>query len=144
LADSVSDSIVVNATPDEIMEVIADFDAYPQWQDEVKEVEILETDDDGWGTRVRFVITTKIATARYVLDYTYTDDAMRWTLVEGHNVKRNDGEYRLVDNGDGTTEVHYDLTLESPIKVPGVVKRQLEKRVINTALGALKKRVESS
>jgi uncharacterized membrane protein len=141
VADVVSDSIVINADPDTIMEVIADFEAYPDWQDEIKEAEILETDDDGWGTRVRYRVSTKVAQARYVLDYTYTDDAMRWTLVEGDNVKRNDGEYHLADQGDGSTEVSYELVLESPIKVPGVVKRQLERRVVATALGALKKRV---
>ncbi len=144
MADVVSDSTVINADPDSIMDVIADFESYPEWQDEVQEVEVLQTDDDGWATRVRFLVAAKLGKAGYVLDYSYAPDSMRWELVESDTLKRNDGLYRLTDRGDGTTEVRYELALEAAMKVPGMVKRQVEKRIISTALGALKRRVEGA
>ena len=144
MTDVVNDSIVVNADPDSVMDVIADFDSYTQWQDEIKEVEILETDEDGWGTKVRFRVDAMIAQVNYVLAYTYEDNAMRWTMVEGDKVKRNDGSYELTDQGDGTTLVSYNLEVEPGIKVPSMVRKQAEKRIANAALKALKRRVESS
>jgi ribosome-associated toxin RatA of RatAB toxin-antitoxin module len=144
VADVVRDSIVISADPDSIMDVIADYEAYPEWQDEIKEAEILETDDDGWGTQVRFKVDATIAVVNYVLAYTYTDTSLRWTMVEGDKVKRNEGSYELTDQGDGTTLVSYDLEVEPGIKVPSMLRKQASKRIVRTALEGLKRRVESS
>ena len=143
MVESLSDSIVVNADSDTIMDVIADFDAYPEWQDEIKEVEVLVTDADGWGTRVRFKVDAMITEANYVLDYTYEDAAMRWTMVEADKLKSQAGSYELTDQGDGTTLVTYNLELEPAIKVPSMIRKQGTKRIANAALKSLKRRVES-
>ncbi|MBA2528942.1 MAG: SRPBCC family protein [Euzebyales bacterium] len=143
MTDAVRNRITVAAEPDAIMEVIADFEAYPQWQADVREVEVLETDDDGWPTRARFVVDARVVTARYTLAYTYTDDTMRWSLVEGEGLRRNDGAYRLSDNGDGTTDVTYELEVEPTVRVPGVVRRQVAARIVDVALEGMKRRVES-
>jgi ribosome-associated toxin RatA of RatAB toxin-antitoxin module len=144
VADVVRDSIVITADPDSIMDVIADYEAYPEWQDEIKEAEILATDDDGWGTEVRFKVDATIAVVNYTLSYTYTDTSLRWTMVEGDKVKRNEGSYELTDQGDGTTLVEYDLEVEPGIKVPSMLRKQASKRIVRTALEGLKRRVESS
>lgn len=143
MVDSLSDSIVVNADPDTIMDVIADFEAYPEWQDEVKEVEILDTDSDGWATQVRFKVDAMITEANYVLAYTYEDTAMRWTMVEADKLKSQEGSYELTDQGDGTTLVTYNLELEPAIKVPSMIRKQGTKRIANAALKSLKRRVET-
>ena len=143
MADVVRDSIVIAADPDSIMDVIADYEAYPEWQDEIKEVEILATDDDGWGTQVRFKVDATIAVVNYVLGYEYTDTSVRWTMVEGDKVKRNEGSYELTDQGDGTTLVEYDLEVEPAIKVPSMLRKQASKRIVRTALEGLKRRVEA-
>jgi ribosome-associated toxin RatA of RatAB toxin-antitoxin module len=140
--DRVQDSIDVAASPDEVMEVIADFEAYPEWQPEFREVEILETDDDGWGTKVRFVVDAKVMQATLVLDYTYEDDAMRWELVEGDGVKRNDGAYLLEDKGDGTTHVTYEVEIEPSVPMPGMLRRKAAKKIATGALRGMKQRVE--
>ena len=143
MADVVEDSIVIKADPDTIMDVIVDLEAYPQWQAEIKEVEVLETDDDGWATQARFRVDAMVAEVTYVLAYTYDDNVVRWTMVEGEKIKRNDGSYELTDAGDGTTSVRYHLQLEPGFKVPSMLRRQGEKRIVKTALHGLKQRVES-
>lgn len=143
MSDAVSDSIVVEADPDMVMDVIADFEAYPEWQDEIKEVEVLARDNDGWGTEVRYVVDAKIFSMTYVLAYTYDDDAMHWTLVEGDQVRKIDGTYRLEEQGDGTTLVIYDLEVVPAISLPKMVRRQAAKRIVDSALKGMKRRVES-
>ena len=95
MVDSLSDSIVINADPDTIMDVIADFDTYTEWQDEIKEVEVLDTDADGWATRVRFKVDAMITEANYVLDYAYTDTSMSWVMVEADKLRSQEGSYEL-------------------------------------------------
>lgn len=157
MSDSVSEAITVQADPDMVMDVIADFETYPQWQDEIKAVEVLETDDDGWGTKVRFTVDAKIFTTTYVLAYTYSDDAgmaagegsgggrsyaMTWELVEGDQVRKVDGSYRLQEQDDGSTLVTYDLDVEPTISLPGMVKRKAARRIVDSALKGMKRRVE--
>jgi ribosome-associated toxin RatA of RatAB toxin-antitoxin module len=143
VSDAVRDSVVIKADVDTIMDVIAGFEAYPDWQPEMRQVEILATDDDGWATQVRFHLDAKVVRSVYTLAYTYTDASVAWHLVEGDQVRQIDGSYTLVDRGDGTTEVTYDLEVDIAMALPGLVKRQGAKRIVDGALKGLKKRVES-
>lgn len=139
----VTDEIVVDAGPDAIWDVIADFESYPDWQDGVRKAEILETDDDGWGTKVRLVIDAQAFRAQIVLAYTYTDDSMSWRLLEGDGVRSNTGCYRLEPLEAGGTRVVYELEVTPSIPLPGMLRRMAAQRIVDTALRAMKQRVES-
>lgn len=144
MADAVSDSIMVEASPEAVWDVIADFDRYPDWNAEISDVEILETDDDGWGTKVRYSIDAGVIGATVILAYTYTDYAMTWWLVEGDKVRKNDGTYTLEPQDDGTTLVIYELEIEPVIKLPGMLKRQAARRIITRALKSMKESAETA
>ncbi|WP_448640054.1 SRPBCC family protein [Geodermatophilus sp. URMC 63] len=142
MAEQSTQSIVVSAPPTDVMAVIADFPAYPQWVQAAKTVEVLETGPDGRARRVRFVIDATVLSDDYVLDYTWDDDRqVSWTLVSSRLMKRQDGSYTLREAGSGT-EVTYRLTVDMAIPMIGLLKRRAEKVVLDTALKELKKRVE--
>ena len=52
MADSVSDNIDVHARAEEVFAVATDFEAYPEWNANIKKVEIKETDEAGRPTKV--------------------------------------------------------------------------------------------
>ncbi|SFP34201.1 Polyketide cyclase / dehydrase and lipid transport [Geodermatophilus dictyosporus] len=142
MAEQSTQSIVVSAPASEVMAVIADFPAYPQWVGAAKTVEVLETGPDGRARRVRFVIDATVLTDDYVLDYTWDGDRqVSWTLVRSKIMKRQDGSYTLVEAGGGT-EVTYRLTVDMAVPMIGMLKRRAEKVILDTALKELKKRVE--
>jgi ribosome-associated toxin RatA of RatAB toxin-antitoxin module len=142
MAEQSTQSIVVSAPPTDVMAVIADFPAYPQWVSAAKTVEVLDTGPDGRARRVRFVIDATVLSDDYVLDYTWDDDRqVSWTLVSSRLMKRQDGSYTLREAGGGT-EVTYRLTVDMAIPMIGLLKRRAEKVVLDTALKELKKRVE--
>ncbi|MGR7028036.1 SRPBCC family protein [Geodermatophilus sp. URMC 62] len=142
MAEQSTQSIVVSAPPTDVMAVIADFPAYPQWVQAAKTVEVLETGPEGRARRVRFVIDATVLSDDYVLDYTWDDDRqVSWTLVSSRLMKRQDGSYTLREAGGGT-EVTYRLTVDMAIPMIGLLKRRAEKVVLDTALKELKKRVE--
>ena len=143
MSETVRESVVIKADPDTIMDVIADFDAYRDWQPDFKSVEVLETDADGWATRVRFVLDAMIMTTTYTLAYRYTETSMSWDLVEGEQVRKLEGSYTLEDAGDGQTNVTYQLEVDPTISVPGILKRKATKKIVDSALKGLKQRVES-
>lgn len=141
MADAVSDRIVVAAELDRVLDVVADVEAYPQWQDEIREVEVLESDDDGWPVRVRMVVDARVFRTTLVLAYRYTATSMAWELEEGDQVRRNDGRYELEDLGDGTTAVTYQLEIELAVPVPTPLRRRAARRIVEGALSGLQRRV---
>lgn len=142
MADAVSDTIVIEADPDTVMDVIGDYEAYPDWQAEVKSAEILETDENGWGTLVRYSVDARVFTATYVLRYTYTDTSIEWHLEESDQLQSLDGVYNLTPVPEGETQVSYELDIIPAIKIPGMLRRQAAKRIVDGALKGLKQRVE--
>ena len=142
MADQSTQSIVIDAPAADVMAVIADFPAYPVWVAAAKEVEVLETGDDGRARQVHFMLDAGPVKDDYVLDYTWDDDrSVSWTLVKGQMQKRQEGSYTLAES-DGRTEVTYRITIDLSIPMLGMIKRKAEKVILDTALKELKKRVE--
>lgn len=145
MAEHTSSSITIEATPADVMGVIADFARYPEWTGEVKEAEVLSKDDTGRAEQVRLVLDAGAIRDDHTLAYTWTgDQEVSWTLVKSQMLRGLDGSYRLAPLGDGTsTEVTYQLTVDVKIPMLGMIKRKAEKVIIDRALAGLKKRVES-
>jgi ribosome-associated toxin RatA of RatAB toxin-antitoxin module len=144
MAEQTTSSIVVDASPDAVMDVIADFDAYPEWAKGVTTAETVVDGDDGRAEQVFFALDVSPIKDEYTLSYDWDGDRqVTWTLVEGKMLRALDGAYELRDRGDGSTEVTYRLALDVSIPLIGMLKRKGEKILIDAALKGLKKRVES-
>ena len=144
MADQTTSSIVIDAPAADVMDVIADFGAYPQWAKGVTKAEVLSEGDDGRAEQVFFALDVSPIKDEYTLAYEWDDDReVTWTLVEGKMLRALDGAYVLRDRGDGSTDVTYRLALDLSIPLIGMIKRKGEKILIDTALKGLKKRVES-
>lgn len=144
MADTVKDTIDVEATAEQIFEVATDFAAYPEWSGNIKETRVEETDDEGRASKVWFKVDAKIKVVAYTLEYDYGNapNSFSWTLVDG-DVKKLDGSYSF-DEFDDVTEVTYEMQIDPGFPVPGFLKKQAEKQIARTALEDLKKRVESA
>ena len=144
MAEQTTSSIVINAEPAEIMGVIADFDAYPQWAQGVKKADVVKPGKNGRADQVYFELDASPIKDQYTLEYDWNgDESVRWWLVQGKMLKAMDGTYELDGRGDGSTEVTYSLAVDISIPMIGMLKRKAEKVIIDTALKGLKKRVES-
>ncbi|MCX4991484.1 MULTISPECIES: SRPBCC family protein [unclassified Streptomyces] len=144
MAEHTSSSITIEAAPADVMAVIADFARYPDWTGEVKEAEVLGTDERGRAEQVRLVMDAGAIKDDQTLGYTWTGDhEVSWTLVKSQMLRSLDGSYILKAAGDGT-EVTYRLTVDVKIPMLGMIKRKAEKVIIDRALAGLKKRVEET
>ena len=146
MADRTESSIDIAAGPGTVLDVIADFDSYPEWAGEVKKVQVLSEDGDGWADQVEFTLNAGAIKDTYVLEYDWdvSDDGtgvVSWTLVSAQMLKAMNGSYTLEVNSTGTA-VTYRLSVDVKIPMLGMLKRKAEKVIIETALKELKKRVE--
>ncbi|MCD6639362.1 MAG: SRPBCC family protein [Nocardioides sp.] len=144
MAEQTSSSIVIDSSPAAIMNVIADFPAYPEWAKGVQVAEVNEMGIDGRAEEVFFSLDVPPIKDEYTLAYDWDGDReVTWWLVQGKMLKSLDGVYSLRDLGNGSTEVTYRLALDVHIPLIGMLKRKGEKILIDAALKGLKKRVES-
>ena len=144
MAEHAEGSTEVFATPAEVMAVVAGFEAYPEWVAGLEEVEVLARDRRGRGTRVAFRLATPWGEQAYTLAYRYQprDAGVSWTYVEG-TLEDLAGSYTLEPTDDGTTRVTYRLEVALGKAIPSFLMRQAAKQIVRSALGDLKRRVES-
>ncbi len=142
MAQRTEGSTEIEASPEEIVEAIADFESYPEWVNGIRSSEVLERDEDGRGIRVGFEFTAMGFTASYTLAYEYREGGVSWTTAEASGAVRNiEGEYEL-EPLDGDTRVIYRLAVDLAVALPGFLKRRADRTAIRTALEGLKRRVE--
>jgi carbon monoxide dehydrogenase subunit G len=144
MAEQTQGSIEIGADAAAIMAVIADYEAYPEWAKGVKTVKVLERGPDGRASKVHYDVAQGPIKVSYTLTYAYApDDAgVSWTFVEGQGLRDLSGAYELAPKG-GVTAVTYRLKADIALPIPGFLKRQGERTIIDTALKGLKRRVES-
>jgi uncharacterized membrane protein len=142
MADSVSDSIDIAASAEEIFAVATDLEKYPEWNANIKKVEVRESDDEGRPITVWMQVDAKVKTVSYTLSYDYSDapESFSWDLLEG-DVKELSGSYAF-DEFDDVTEVRYETRVDPGFPMPGMLRRQAQKQIVKGALQDLKKRVE--
>jgi ribosome-associated toxin RatA of RatAB toxin-antitoxin module len=144
MAEQTTSSIMIEAAPSEVMDVIADFDSYPQWATGVRTAEVVSRFPDGRAEKVFFKLDVSPIKDEYTLAYVWSGSRqVTWVLDQGRMLRALDGAYVLADRGNGTTEVTYRLALDVSIPLIGMLKRKGEKILIDAALKGLKKRVES-
>ncbi len=136
-----SRDIVIEASPEEILDVIADFEAMPEWSDPHQSAEVLETGDDGRPTQVKMKVKVAGITDEQVVAYTWSGNEVSWTLVSSSQQKAQDGKYTLVPKGDDKTLVKFEVAVDPNVPLPGFVPKRAGKGTIDTGTKGLRDRV---
>jgi hypothetical protein len=153
MSEQAHEQIRVQASPALCFGYTADFEEYPSWAKDVKQIRVLERDERGRGTRVEFHVSAMGKHIHYVLAYDWSEapSAFTWTLVEGEMLRALDGRYAFAtaDDGDGGPEesgtlVTYDLSIDLAIPMPGMLKRRAGALIVHNALQELKRAAEGT
>jgi len=132
--------VVIEATPEEIMDVLFDLESLTQWSSAHQKVEILERDSAGHPRRSRQVVKIVGISDEQVLDYTVHADGVSWTLVRSKQQRTQDARYTLTPEGSGT-RVRFELAVDPLVPLPGFLIRRGAKGLMETATEGLRKRV---
>jgi ribosome-associated toxin RatA of RatAB toxin-antitoxin module len=140
MATSDSREVVIEASPEEILDVIADVESTPAWSPQYQSAEVLEAYDNGRPKRVKMKIKTAGISDEQVVEYTWAGDVVSWTLVSAGQLKAQDASYTLTPDGD-KTKVKFDITIDLSIPLPGFVLKRAMKGGVETATEGLRKQV---
>ena len=144
MAETATEIITIDATPDEVWNLAVDLPRYPEWARDIKAVTIHETDEQGRPSEVEFRASALGRSTHYTLQYRYSDEPRQlgWSMIRGDIQRSIDGASTFIPTPDGKTEVRYDLAIDLVVRLPGFVKRRAEVRILNT-VRELKVRAEA-
>lgn len=112
-------------SPDELRDVILDFESYPEFLPEVAKVVVSER------TESSAIVTFHIAIAfmgfdvktEYTVRYAIEPREIRWSLVSSPSVTKNEGAWKLEETDDGETVAGYEAEVETSLGVPPDVQK---------------------
>jgi ribosome-associated toxin RatA of RatAB toxin-antitoxin module len=132
----------IAAPPGACFDALCDYESYPDWQQAVESVDVLQRDADGRASLVRFEIDAKVRRVSYTLNYRYEEPArIWWDMAEG-DVAGVEGEYVLEPDGAGGTMATYRLGIDPGVPVPGLIAKRLTKGVMRRSVTDLRDEVE--
>jgi ribosome-associated toxin RatA of RatAB toxin-antitoxin module len=140
MAANDSREVVIEATPEEILDVIADVESAPTWSPQYQSSEVLDTYDDGRPKRVKMKIKAAGITDEMEVEYRWGENTAGWTLIKSGQLKKQEAVYTLTPAGD-KTKVHFDLTVDPSIPIPGFLLKRTLKGGLETATDGLRKQV---
>lgn len=145
MADQASQTVIVDASPEQCFAIASDFEHYPDWAHDVKEAAVLQRDSQGRATQVEFRTSALGRSTHYTLAYDYAKapNEMSWRLIQGDIMRSIDGSYVFTAAPGGGTQITYTLSIELIVPLPGFVKRRAEVRIVNSVRD-LKARIEAA
>ncbi|MEU0498889.1 SRPBCC family protein [Mycobacterium sp. NPDC006124] len=141
MAVNESREITIEATPEEILEVLFDIESLPEWSPAHQEVEVLERDADGHPKRTRQVVKIVGISDEQELAHVVHPDGVGWTLVSSQQQRSQEARYTLTAVGEDSTHVRFDITVDPTVPLPSFLIKRGAKGLLDTATEGLRDRV---
>ncbi|MFV8230008.1 SRPBCC family protein [Mycolicibacterium peregrinum] len=130
----------IEASPKEVLDVLADVESLPDWWDGYKSIEVLERDESNRPLRTKASLKSGTMADEQVLVYTWHDDGVSWTLEKSKLQRAQEVRYTLTPDGDGTT-VKFDVLLEPMVRLPAFLMKRGTEMLMKTATEDLRGQV---
>jgi uncharacterized membrane protein len=115
-------TVEIEAPIERCFEIAADVEKAPEWQDSLRDAEVLERDGDRRPALVETESDAKVKTVRAILRFSYDEPTgIRWEQEKG-DVKSLTGWWEFEYLGDGRTRATYGLDVD-PGRVLGMLLR---------------------
>ncbi len=139
----VSKTVEVSADSATILAIVADFEAYPQWNDEVKAVYILARYNDGRPSQLRIDTEIQGQQGTYIQAVYYPSPAQIQTVMQqGDLFSKQEQLFSVVEMGPSSL-LTVDLDVETSIPgVPALMVKKLVNDALDHLAGNLKTRAE--
>ena len=132
--------IVIEATPEEILDVIGDLESLTEWSEPHQSSEILERDEDGRPVKAKMKVKAAGITDEQVVAYTWSRNKVSWTLGSSGQQRSQDASYTLTPDGD-KTNVTFEISVDPVVPLPGFILKRAVKGTIDTGTKGLRDRV---
>lgn len=131
---------VVDVDINKLYDVIVDYSKYPSFVDGVSDVKVISQNETT--AKVEYSVNM-IKSFKYTLATTQTRPTnINWVLDSGDLFKKNAGEWKLKDLGNGKTEVTYTLEVDFKMFAPNAILTALTQKNLPVMMQSFFKRAK--
>lgn len=141
MAIQASREIVIDASPERILDALADVRSVVSWSPVHKHMEVLDQYADGRPHHVRATVKILGLVDKEILEYHWGPDWMVWDAQATAQQRGQHVEYTLKREDDDRTRVRFDITVEPSGPIPAFLVRRASKLVLRTATERLREQV---
>ena len=140
----VSKTVEVAASADSIMGIVADFEAYSEWNEEIKGCWILARYNDGRASQLRLDTSVQGMDGTYIQAVYYPgDNQIQTVMQQGDLFSKQEQLFSVVELGP-TALLTVDLDVEVTLPVPTPMVKKLVNDALDHLAGNLKARAEQT
>ena len=141
MAVRASREVVFEASPEAILDALADIDSVPTWSSVHKHAEVLDRHPDGKPRHVKATFKIMGITDKEVLEYHWGPRWMVWDAKDTFQQRGQHVEYNLTPEGEDKTRVRFDIILDLGAPVPEFLIKRAKKIVLDVATESSRKQV---
>lgn len=135
-------STTINVTPEQFLQVVTDYEKYPEFLPEVKRITVTNRTAHSADATYEIDVVKRI---QYTVHLVQEGLTVKWHLVRGDLMKKNDGGWQLRrEQGDRTHATYsIEIAFGGLIPIPGSLATKLTETQLPALLENFKKRAES-
>ncbi|ORV19680.1 SRPBCC family protein [Mycobacterium celatum] len=138
----VSKTVEVAADAASIMAIVADFESYPQWNEEIKGLWVLARYDDGRPSQLRLDAAWQGIEGTYIQAVYYpSPNQIQTVMQQGDLFTKQEQLFSVVEMGP-TSLLTVDMDVETEMSVPKPMVKSMANNVLDYLAENLKKRAE--
>ena len=134
-------SVVIDAPPDRVFDVIVDYDRYAEFLSEVKEARSANRKGNEVDVHYGINLVKRIHYTLHMVED--RPRSVRWSFVRGELMRDNHGSWTLEHTPDGKTRATYSIEVGVGPLVPRSIVNALVDQSLPKMLEAFKKRSEA-
>jgi hypothetical protein len=132
--------VVFDASPEAILDTLADVEALPSWSTLHRRAEVLDRYPDGRPHHVKATVRLLGVTDKEVLEYRWGDNWVVWDAEHTFQQRGQHAEYNLTREGD-LTRVRFDIIVDPSAPIPNFLVKRAKRIVLEAAIDRLRSRV---
>ena len=138
----VSTTVEVSAEADSIMAIVADFESYPQWNEEIKGCWVLARYDDGRPSQLRLDVVVQGQAGTFISAVYYPGENEIYTVLQqGDHFDKQEQKFSVVAMGP-TSLLTVDLDVETKLPIPKPMVKKAIGDTLDYLAANLKARAE--
>ena len=138
----VSKTVEVAAPADKIMAIVADFESYPEWNEEIKGCWVLARYDDGRPSQLRLDVVVQGQSGTFITAVYYpTENQIYTVLQQGEFFEKQEQRFSVVPMGP-TSLLTVDLDVETKLPIPAMMVKKAIGDTLDYLADNLKNRAE--
>lgn len=140
----VSKTVEVNRDEATILSIVADFEAYPQWNEEVKGCWILHRYDDGRPSQLRLDTEIQGNQGTFIQAVYYpAPNQIQTVMQQGELFTKQHQLFSVVGMGPASSLLTVDMDVEVSLPVPAIMIKKIANDALDHLSNNLKTRAET-